>query len=310
MPLNVLPPLGNKPPGKKSDIPEPLSRQLPGKQPLGPSRITRLRERVKRLQLRTRARSFIPVFAGMAIALLAFFVYDTMISIKSPRLSETQVNQLVANAMASATPPPSFASRAYDNVALALVRVEAQMTAGEDKRAYGTGVVIDETGMILSSLHIVDKALKIEVVFYEGTRTDASIVAKDAEQDIVVLRPRNPPFPVIPAVLGSPGALHVGDDVYAVGNPFGIRNSMSAGVVSGLNRNFKSPKTNTTLSNLIQFDAAVNPGNSGGPLLNRDGEVVGIVTALYNPTDQEVFVGIGFAVPINAAGGALGSPPW
>ncbi|CAG0941113.1 Putative serine protease HhoA [Anaerolineae bacterium] len=308
MPLNVSPPLG-KPSGKKSDIPEPLSRKLPGKQPSGPSRITRLRERVKRLQLRTRARSFIPVLAGMAIALVALFIYDT-VSVRTPRLTENRVNELVASAMASATPPPSFASRAYDNVALALVRVEAQMTAGDDKRAYGTGVVIDETGMILSSLHIVDKALKIEVVFYEGTRTDASVVAKDAEQDIVVLRPRNPPFPIIPAVLGSPGALHVGDDVYAVGNPFGIRNSMSAGVVSGLNRNFKSPKTNTTLSNLIQFDAAVNPGNSGGPLLNRDGEVVGIVTALYNPTDQEVFVGIGFAVPINAAGGALGSPPW
>jgi len=98
--------------------------------------------------------------------------------------------------------------------------------------------------------------------------------------------------------------------VFVVGNPFGIRNSLSAGVVSGLNRNFKSPKTGATLSNLIQFDAAANPGNSGGPLLNRDGEVVGIVTALYNPTDQEVFVGIAFAVPIDAAGGAMGSPPW
>ena len=98
--------------------------------------------------------------------------------------------------------------------------------------------------------------------------------------------------------------------MFAAGNPFGIRNSFSAGVVSGLNRNFKSPKSGATLSNLIQFDAAANPGNSGGPLLNRDGEVVGIVTALYNPTDQEVFIGIAFAVPIDAAGGAMGSPPW
>ncbi len=104
--------------------------------------------------------------------------------------------------------------------------------------------------------------------------------------------------------------LHVGDEVVAVGNPFGITNSLSAGVVSGLGRNFKSPKTGQVLTNLIQFDAAVNPGNSGGPLLDRDGDVVGIVTAILNPSDQEVFIGIGFAVPIESAGGAMGSPPF
>ena len=108
---------------------------------------------------------------------------------------------------------------------------------------------------------------------------------------------------------GSRG-LRVGDDVVAVGNPFGITNSVSAGVVSGLGRNFKSPKAGISLRNVIQFDAAVNPGNSGGPLVNRDGEVVGVVSALLNPTDQDVFIGIGFAVTMEAAGGAMGSPPY
>ena len=104
--------------------------------------------------------------------------------------------------------------------------------------------------------------------------------------------------------------MRVGEKVLAVGNPFGISNSLTAGVVSGLNRTFASPKTGEKLTNLIQFDAAVNPGNSGGPLLNRDGEVVGIVAALLNPTEQDFFIGIGFAISIDTAGGALGSPPY
>ncbi len=277
--------------------------QIPGEPLPRPS----LRERIK--QVRARTRSFLPILLGMFIAFAAMFAYD-LVRPATPRLTEEKVNELVASAMASATPPPARGSLVYDQIAPALVRVEAQLTAGDDKRAFGTGVVVDDMGAILSSFHIVKGALKIEVVFYEGTRSEASVVAKDEAQDIVVLRARTPPDLLIPAVLGNPGALRVGDDVYAVGNPFGIRNSMSAGVVSGLNRNFKSPKTGSTLSNLIQFDAAANPGNSGGPLLNRDGEVVGIVTALYNPTEQEVFVGIAFAVPLDSAGGAMGSPPW
>ena len=114
----------------------------------------------------------------------------------------------------------------------------------------------------------------------------------------------------MPATLAGSAGLNVGDEVVAVGNPFGISNSLSAGVVSGLGREYRSPASRRAAQNLIQFDAAVNPGNSGGPLVNRDGEVVGIVTALLNPTDQDVFIGIGFAVPIETAAGALGSPPY
>lgn len=292
-------------PEHKPGVPDLPPQQLAGAQL--PSSARTMRVRIKQILARTR--SFLPILLGMFIAFAAMFAYD-FTRPTTARLTEQRVNELVASAMASATPPPSRGSLAYEQIAPALVRVEAQQTVGDDKRALGTGVVIDDSGAILSSYHIVKGALKIEVVFYEGTRSDASIVAKDEEQDMVVLRARTPPALLIPAVLGNPGSLRVGDDVYAVGNPFGIRNSMSAGVVSGLNRNFKSPKTGSTLSNLIQFDAAANPGNSGGPLMNRDGEVVGIVTALYNPTDQEVFVGIAFAVPIDSAGGAMGSPPW
>ena len=103
------------------------------------------------------------------------------------------------------------------------------------------------------------------------------------------------------------GAPQVGDDVFAVGNPLGLQDSLTAGVVSATDRSVRA-QDGRTLHDLIQFDAAVNPGNSGGPLLNRDGQVVGIVTGLANPSKQAYFVGIGFAVPIATAGGVAGGP--
>ena len=114
----------------------------------------------------------------------------------------------------------------------------------------------------------------------------------------------------MPATLGNPGALQIGSEAYAVGNPFALTGSMSSGVVSGLGRSFQLPNSSQVLHGLIQIDAAVNPGNSGGPLLNRDGQVVGIVTALINPTAEDVFIGIGLAVPITTAAGAAGLPPY
>jgi S1-C subfamily serine protease len=109
-------------------------------------------------------------------------------------------------------------------------------------------------------------------------------------------------------VLGNPRSVQVGSEAFVVGNPFGLYDSMSSGIVSGLNRSYQLPNNGALLQGLIQVDAAVNPGNSGGPLLNRNGQVIGIVTALVNPTNQGVFIGIGLAVPIDVAGGAAGLP--
>ena len=272
-----------------------------------PSRFQVLRQRVKRLY--ERSRPILLVLLGILIALAATFAYDTT---KPPpqRLTQRDINAAVARALASATPPPSIASQVYEIIAPSLVRVEGQVAGDDKKRSIGTGTVVDDMGDILSSWHIVEKATTIRVTFYDDTESEAVVVAQDTEKDLVVLRAKILPDNLAPATLGSSGALNVGDDAIVVGNPFGITNSLSAGVISGLHRNFKSPQTGATMTNLIQFDAAVNPGNSGGPLLNRDGEVVGIVTALLNPTDQEVFIGIGFAVPIETAAAALGSPEY
>ena len=114
---------------------------------------------------------------------------------------------------------------------------------------------------------------------------------------------------LVPAVLGNPNAMRVGDEAYAVGNPFGLYGSMSAGVISGFDRSFQDRGQRQSLEGLIQIDTAVNPGNSGGPLLNRYGQVVGIVIGIVNPTEQKFFVGIGFAVPITIAAGAPQARP-
>jgi S1-C subfamily serine protease len=130
------------------------------------------------------------------------------------------------------------------------------------------------------------------------------------EHDLAVLQAKTLPDDLVPATLRTTQGLAPGEEVVAVGFPFGIGPSASAGVISGLGREFRSPQGKRLLTNLIQFDAAANPGNSGGPLVTLDGEVVGIVTGILNPTEQRVFVGIGFAVPIESAATAVGLSPF
>ena len=181
---------------------------------------------------------------------------------------------------------------------------------GEKKGRIATGVVIVENGIILTSLHVVAGAKKIGVTFSDGMETEADIVGVQPENDLAVIRAKKVPDDQPAATLGSSAKLKPGDEVVAVGFPFGIGPSVSAGVVSGTNREFRSPEGQRVLNKLIQFDAAVNPGNSGGPLVTTDGEVVGIVAALLNPTEMRTFIGIGFAVTIESAGNAVGIPPF
>jgi S1-C subfamily serine protease len=178
------------------------------------------------------------------------------------------------------------------------------------ERGVGTGVVIVDKGIILTNLHVVAGSETIRVTFADGLEAPAVITGLQPENDLAVLQAQKLPDDLIPATMRSTADLMPGDQVVAVGFPFGIGPSVSAGVVSGLKRSFRSPEGKQELGNLIQFDAAANPGNSGGPLINMDGEVLGIVTAILNPTQQRTFIGIGFAVPIENAAAAAGSPPF
>jgi S1-C subfamily serine protease len=192
--------------------------------------------------------------------------------------------------------------RAYQAVRSSMVRVSA---AGRT----GAGVVVVDRGVILTSLHVVAGAGRIRVAFADGLESDARIVGRHPENDLAVLEAETVPDDLAAAVMRPRADLLPGDTVVAVGFPFGIGPSVSAGVVSGLKREYRSQSGERLLSGLIQFDAAVNPGSSGGPLLNAAGEVVGIVTAMLDPGGGG-FAGIGFAVPVETAAAAAGTPPF
>ncbi len=217
-------------------------------------------------------------------------------------------------------PAPSPYARAYALIRPSVVRViglsddrDDDPTVNEDPKAHtrstGTGVVIVDNGTILTNLHVVVGARRIKVTFFDGHESEASMVGAQPENDLAVLRAKSIPDDLVAATMRGTGDLLPGDEVLAVGFPFGIGPSASAGVVSGLKRQFRAPE-GVRLTNLIQFDAAANPGNSGGPLVTMDGSVVGIVTAILNPGDQGTFIGIGFAVPIENAAAAVGMPPF
>jgi S1-C subfamily serine protease len=176
----------------------------------------------------------------------------------------------------------------------------------------GSGVVIREDGTILTNLHVVAAADhgRLIVSFADGSESEARVLQALPNKDLAVIRPLRIPDDLTPATLASSRDLQQGDLVVAVGFPFGIGPSVSAGVVSGLDREFRSPDGTRSLSGLIQFDAAANPGSSGGPLVNRLGEVVGIVTAILNPEKSRTFIGIGFATTMESAGAATGLPPF
>ena len=167
-------------------------------------------------------------------------------------------------------------------------------------------MIVNRNGSILTANHVIEGATEIAVSFVDGSRSEAIVVSAEPENDIAVLQPLQGPEVIVPAVLG--GAGQIGEEAYAVGHPLGYTGSMTSGVISGLDRSLVR-EDGSRLRGLIQFDAAVNPGNSGGPLLNRAGQVIGIVTALADASREGYFIGIGFAVPIGTAGGAADAPP-
>lgn len=273
------------------------------------SRLDLLRERLRKW--RERIRGMYPFAFGVLATLLALILYSFVFP--ENQLTAREVNDAIASAMASATPRSPEGIQVYQIIQPSIVFIEAGFVdeEGNETGGLGTGVIINDTADIVTSLHVVKDSRDINVTFADGTNSRAFVLAQTPEQDLAILRAFNSPQLFVPATLGNPGGIRIGDDVYVVGNPYGLYSSMSAGVVSGLGRSFQPEGTDLKLEGLIQFDAAANPGNSGGPLLDRNGRVIGIVTGLVNPGSGNFFVGIGFAVPItNAAAGGGGSPPY
>jgi len=249
--------------------------------------------------------------AGIMAALMALFLFNAL-KPEPDLLTEREVRDTVSNLMASATPPPPYSAQVYQLIQPSLVLIQSRFSSDDrdEDEGLGSGVVINDQGDILTSLHVVDGAVDIQIYYADGTKSTGEVIASQVENDIAVLGSDRLPEVLVPAVLGNPNAMQVGDEAFAVGNPFGLYSSVSAGVISGFGRSFQPEGREHKLEDLIQIDAAVNPGNSGGPLLNRYGQVIGIVVGIINPTNDEFFIGIGFAVPIDVAGGAAGIPPY
>jgi S1-C subfamily serine protease len=284
-----------------------------------------------------------PGLLWAAILLLGIALATSLALRPMPRkLTQEDINAAVLKTVETHVLPSEYA-RAYENIRPSVVRVisyvkksrlreedqkllskkgstkpkplgpaEADLTGEGDEieNGVGTGVVIIDKGVILTNLHVVQGADRVKVIFYDGLESTATITGVQSENDLAVLQAAKIPDDMIAATMRSTADLAPGDKVVAVGFPFGIGPSASGGIVSGLGRVFRSPEGKQEMKNLIQFDAAANPGNSGGPLVTMDGEVVGIVTAILNPTSARTFLGIGFAVPIENAASAAGLPPF
>lgn len=275
--------------------------------------------------------------AASVLSTLALVGVYELLRPPGQNLTQTDLNAAVNYALEQRPRPPSTAAIAYATIIPSVVQVNGYDPAApatepspEDQKeapatptdpeglaedfheqfsAVGTGVVIDEQGTILTNLHVAGAAQKLKVIFADGTESDARIIGARPDSDLAIIMPMTLPDDLQPATLASSAGLKPGDEVVAVGFPFGIGPSASAGVVSGLGRVMQAEEGRPALRNLIQFDAAANPGNSGGPLVNADGEVVGIVTAILNPSGLRTFAGIGFAMPIEEAAAAAGENP-
>ncbi|MCA0292964.1 MAG: trypsin-like peptidase domain-containing protein [Actinobacteria bacterium] len=250
-----------------------------------------------------RRRAWLPWLALTLVALLAATALYRTFAIPDAYTDEqarAAASPLVEQATKEQASRPPATVAAYEKIHPSLVVIRTR-----GKNGLGTGFVANANGTILTAYHVIDGASTIELTFADGTKTIGKVAGQEPEKDLATLTPARLPEVLVPATLGEPGP--VGTPVHAAGNPLGLTFSFSSGVISALGRNIDAGSV--TLKDLIQFDTAVNPGNSGGPLLDDAGRVVGVVTALANPSDQSFFVGIGFAVPITAAGGSVGAAP-
>jgi len=177
-----------------------------------------------------------------------------------------------------------------------LIQTQAALTRGQ-----GSGVVIDRSGHILTNMHVIQGAETISVQLHDGSVAPAQVVGTDPGSDLAVIRADFTADQLVPATFGDSDAVRVGEPVFAIGSPFSLTFSVTSGIVSGINRESQPSPIGRTIRGVLQTDAAVNPGNSGGPLFNAKGEVIGINTSVENPLGQNFFVGIGYAVPSNTA---------
>jgi S1-C subfamily serine protease len=207
-----------------------------------------------------------------------------------------------SSASSAVAAQPLSAAALYQKAAPGVVTITTELArGGRVGEGTGSGIVLDTTGNILTNAHVIAGASQIQVTFSDGRTVAATAAGSSASADLAVVHVSVAASSLHPLVLGDSNTVRIGDAAYAIGAPFGLPESMTAGIVSGLNRSNKS----TGLNGLIQTDAPINPGNSGGALLNAQGQVIGINDSIESPVAGNV--GVGFAIPVNAVKQLLSS---
>lgn len=231
---------------------------------------------------------------GIVVLVLVFaFVFEQQ---KTDVIHQTStLGNIVQSSPGSQLSLADLFSKSQDGVVQIVVRKTGDNASD---RAIGSGIVYDLSGHIITSNHVVEDYQKIRVVFHDGQSYSAKVSGTDRFADLAVIKVDADPQALHPLPLGDSSKLRIGDQVTAIGSPFGLSGSMTSGIVSQLGRILNPPNLQSfSIPNVIQTDAAINPGNSGGPLLNNYGEVIGINTAIQTETGE--FSGVGFAIPSN-----------
>ena len=226
-------------------------------------------------------------------ALGAEAVISRLPAASAPSASSSTTSSSASSAVAA---QPLSAAAIYQKATPGVVTITTELARrGRIGEGTGSGIVLDTTGNILTNAHVIAGASQIQVTFSDGKTAAATVAGSNTNADLAVVHVSVAASSLHPLALGDSNTVRVGDAAYAIGAPFGIAESMTAGVISGLNRGNQS----TGLTGLIQTDAPINPGNSGGALLNAQGQVIGINDSIESPVAGNV--GVGFAIPINAA---------
>ena len=238
------------------------------------------------------------LFVGVAIGVAMVLAIVVVLFISPPESLKPDIRNDNANIVAEATPlvyKSLSLIEIFEKSESGVVKVNVQRGESEDVTGgVGSGFVFDKKGHIISNAHVVKDANKVVVTFLDGRSYNADIIGIDTYTDIAVIKVNADLSLLHPLSIGDSSKLKVGEEIAAIGNPFGLSGSMTSGIVSQLGRLLPT-SSNYQIPDVIQTDAAINPGNSGGPLLNMRGEIVGINTAIQSTTGE--FIGVGFAIP-------------
>ena len=239
---------------------------------------------------------------GATAMLFAIFVIFPSEDIQTPELitSNGHSAMILGDETTSSSKNNLTLTQLFEKSEEGVVKINVQRyDIAREPGGMGSGFVYDNLGHIITNAHVVEGADKATVTFLDGSQYDAEIIGEDKFTDIAVIKVSEKPRLLHPLEMGDSSQLHVGEQVAAIGNPFGLSGSMTSGIVSQIGRLLPSQDSGFSIPDVIQTDAAINPGNSGGPLLNMKGEVIGINTAIQSISGE--FIGIGFAVPSNTA---------